>query len=182
MVRAFGRQGMESGPSVSKPCLGQHLCTQHLVDGVKKNPNNNPKALSSAFSQESCLAINNTLYGFCAWISQRGAPENNTRASRRNSAEFFWVGWLIADRIFSSVQSLSRVQLFMTPWTAAHQLPCPSPTPGACSNSCPSSQRCHLYHLILCHPLLFLPSIFPSIRVFSSEPFFPSGGQSIGGQ
>ena len=43
------------------------------------------------------------------------------------------------------------------------RLPCPSPTPGACSNSCPSS------HLILCRPLLLLPSIFPSSRVFSSE-------------
>jgi len=100
---------MESGQSVSKPCLGQQLYTQHLVHGVKKNPNNNLKALSSAFSQESCLAINNTLYGFCAWISQCGAPENNTRASRRNSAEFFWAGWLIGDRIFSSVQLLSCV-------------------------------------------------------------------------
>ena len=40
---------------------------------------------------------------------------------------------------------------------------CPSPTPRACSNSCPSN------HLILCHPLLLLPSIFLSIRVFSSE-------------
>ena len=36
-------------------------------------------------------------------------------------------------------------------------------------------------HLILCHPLLLLPSIFPSIRVFSNELLFASGGQSIGG-
>ena len=43
------------------------------------------------------------------------------------------------------------------------RLPCPSPSPEACSNSCPSN------HLILCHPLLILPSIFPSIRVFSKE-------------
>jgi len=35
-------------------------------------------------------------------------------------------------------------------------------------------------HLILCHPLLLLPSIFPSIRVFSNELAFSSGGQSIG--
>ena len=47
------------------------------------------------------------------------------------------------------------------------RLPCPSPIPKSCSNSCPSS------HLILCHPLLFLPSIFPSIRVFSSESVLP---------
>ena len=45
------------------------------------------------------------------------------------------------------------------------RLPCPSATPGACSNSCPSSL---FHHLILCRPLLS-PSIFPSIRVFSNE-------------
>ena len=47
------------------------------------------------------------------------------------------------------------------------RFPCPSPTPRAYSNSCPSSW-CN--HLILCRPLLFLPPIFPSISVFSSEP------------
>ena len=48
------------------------------------------------------------------------------------------------------------------------KLPCPSPTPGACSNSCPSSQWC--YPTISSRlPLLLLPSIFPSIRVFSNE-------------
>ena len=46
-------------------------------------------------------------------------------------------------------------------------LPCPPPTPGAYSNSCPSS-LIPSNHLVLCHPLL-LPSIFPSIRVFSNE-------------
>ena len=45
------------------------------------------------------------------------------------------------------------------------RLPCPSPTPGAYSNSCPLSQWCHP----TCHLLLLLPSVFPSIRVFSSE-------------
>ena len=49
---------------------------------------------------------------------------------------------------------------------------CPSPTPRAYSNSCPSSRWCHPtnpHPLIPCHPLLLLLSIFPSIRVFSSE-------------
>ena len=49
------------------------------------------------------------------------------------------------------------------------QLPCPSPAPGTCSNSCPVSQWCHPTHLILCFPLLLLPSIFPSIRFFSNN-------------
>ena len=49
------------------------------------------------------------------------------------------------------------------------RLPYPSPFPGACPNSCPLSQWCHPNHLILCPPLLLLPEIFPSIKVFSSE-------------
>ena len=69
---------------------------------------------------------------------------------------------------FSSVQSLSRVQLFATPWTAARQA----------SLSITNSQSLLKFmsiklvmpssHLILCHPLL-PPSVFPSIRVFSNE-------------
>ena len=47
------------------------------------------------------------------------------------------------------------------------RFPCPSPSPGACSNSCPAVIPTN--HLFFCHPLLFLPSIFPSIRVFSNE-------------
>ena len=46
--------------------------------------------------------------------------------------------------------------------------PCHLPSPRACSNSCPLSQWCHPNHLVLCHPLFLLPSIFPSIRVFSN--------------
>ena len=48
------------------------------------------------------------------------------------------------------------------------RLPCPSPTSGACSNSSIESVM-PSNHLILCHPLLLLPSIFPSIKVFSNE-------------
>ena len=50
------------------------------------------------------------------------------------------------------------------------RLPCSSPIPGACSNSCPLSWWCHpTVYLILSRPLLLLPSIFPSIRLFSNE-------------
>ena len=70
---------------------------------------------------------------------------------------------------FSSVQSLSHVLLFVTPWTAARQASLSitnswsPPKPMSIESVMPSS------HLILCHPLLLLPSIFPSIRVFSNE-------------
>ena len=69
----------------------------------------------------------------------------------------------------SLVQSLSRVQLFATPWTAARWLPCPSLIPRVYSNSSSLSWWCHPNHLILCRPFFLLPSVFSSIRVFSNE-------------
>ena len=70
---------------------------------------------------------------------------------------------------FSSVQLLSRVQLFANPWTAAHQA-FPSIT-NSCSPHKPMSIELVMpsNHLICCPPLLLLPSIFPSIRVFPRE-------------
>ena len=70
---------------------------------------------------------------------------------------------------FSSVQSLSRVRLFVTPWTTVRQASLSitnsqSPPKPMSIESVMSSN-----HLILCRPLLLLPSIFPSIRVFSNE-------------
>ena len=67
--------------------------------------------------------------------------------------------------IHTSVQSLSRVRLFATPWTTARQASLSQSLLKLMSieSVMPSN------HLILCHPLLLLPSIFPSIRVFSSE-------------
>ena len=67
------------------------------------------------------------------------------------------------------VQSLSHVLLFATPWTAA----CQALLSSTISQSLPKFTSTELVmpssHLILCRPLLLLPSIFPSIRVFSSE-------------
>ena len=70
---------------------------------------------------------------------------------------------------FSSVQLLSRVRLFVTPWTAARQASL------SITNSRSSLKLMSIVlvmpssHLILCRPLLLPPSIFPSIRVFCSE-------------
>ena len=73
--------------------------------------------------------------------------------------------------LLSSVQfSCSVMSDSLPPHGLQHaRPPCPSPTPGVHSNSCPLSRWCHLTHLILCGPLLLPPSIFPSIRVFSNE-------------
>ena len=73
----------------------------------------------------------------------------------------------------SSVQLLSRVWLFATPWTTPHQAS-PSITN---SRSSPKPMSIELVmpsnHLILCRPLLLLPLIFPNIRVFSNESALP---------
>ena len=129
------------------------------------------------------------------WVAfpfSRGSsqPRHRTQASR--IAGRFFTSWVTRETqykmllvvlptefssVFSSFFSLlyqtkpfsqfSHVWLFVTPWTAARQVPCPSPTPGASSNSYPLSWWCHST-ISSCHPLLLLPSIFPS-RVFSSE-------------
>ena len=71
--------------------------------------------------------------------------------------------------ISQSVQSLSRVQLFATPWAAARQDSL-SITDSQSSPKLMSTESVMPpNHLIFCHPLLLLPSVFPSIRVFSSE-------------
>ena len=72
---------------------------------------------------------------------------------------------------FSSGQfSRSVASDSLRPYELQHARPsCPSPTPGVHSDSHPSSQEMPSSHLILCRPLLLLPSIPPSIRVFSNE-------------
>ena len=65
--------------------------------------------------------------------------------------------------------SCSVVSNSLLPHGLQHtRFPCPSPSPRACSNSSTESVM-PSNHLILCHPPLFLPSIFPSLRVFSNE-------------
>ena len=78
-----------------------------------------------------------------------------------------------------SLQSLSHVQLFAIPWTTACQASCPSPTPGACSNSCPSTRWYHPTISSSVVPFSGLQS-FPASGSFHMSQFFPSGGQSIG--
>ena len=72
--------------------------------------------------------------------------------------------------MFSSVQSLIRVRLFATPWTAAHQAFLSITNSQSLLKLMSVELVMPSNHLILCRPLLLLPSIFPSIRVFSNEP------------
>ena len=77
------------------------------------------------------------------------------------------------------VKSLSCIPLFVTPWTAARQASLSFISWSllklmSIESVIPSN------HVILCHPFLLLPSIFPSISVFSNESAFPISGQRIG--
>ena len=81
---------------------------------------------------------------------------------------------------FSSVQSLSHVRLFATPWTAAHQASLSITNSWSLLKPMSIESVMPSHHLILCHPLLLPPSIFPASGSFQRNQFFTSGSQSIG--
>ena len=120
--------------------------------------------LSIVFSTTACLCMISFLKKFYHFQIQ------NPRSYRLHCIEY-----PLSSRSF-------QISLSVVSGLQQARPPCPSPTPGADSNSCqlrPSN------HLIFCCPLLLSPSIFPSIRVFSNESVLnwtelALGGQSIG--
>ena len=105
--------------------------------------------------------------------------QNNETNQRLNS--FNWAPSLHMDYNLqfimytstNSVQSLSHVLLFKTPWTAAHQASVSISNSQSWLKLMSIESVMPSNHLILCHPLLLPPSIFPSIRVFSNESLLP---------
>ena len=83
-----------------------------------------------------------------------------------NISHTYYAKWTCKNE---SVQSLSHLQLFATPWTAAHQVSLSITNSWSLLKLMSIKSAMPSDHLILCHPLLLLPSIFPSIRVFSKE-------------
>ena len=75
----------------------------------------------------------------------------------------------LKQHVVAIVQSLSRVGLFETPWTAACQASLSFTISRNLIKRISTESEMPSNHLILCHPLLLLPSIFPSVRVFSNE-------------
>ena len=80
----------------------------------------------------------------------------------------------------SSVHSLSRVWLFVTPWIRAWRPPCPSPTPGVYPNSCPSSRWCHPNISSSVIPFSSCLQFCPASEYFLMNQFFTSDSQNIG--
>ena len=87
---------------------------------------------------------------------------------------------LTTESSFSSVQSLGHVQLFGPHGLQHASLPCPSPVPEACSNSCSLSQWCHPTISSSVIPFFSWLQSFPASGSFQMSQFFASGGQSIG--
>ena len=96
-----------------------------------------------------------------------GNPGGDSRGSREEISS-------------SSVQLLSCVQLFVTPWTAAHQASLFFTISRSLFKLMSTESMMPSNHLILCRPLLLPPSIFSSSGSFPMSQFFASGGQSIG--
>ena len=90
-----------------------------------------------------------------------------------NFYEMIRIGILCGSAQFSSVQSLSCVRLFLIPWTAAHQASLSIINSQSLPNLMSIESVMTSKHLIRCCPLLLLPSVFPSIRVFSNESALP---------
>ena len=87
---------------------------------------------------------------------------------------------LLKKNVMNSVQSLSCVQLFETPWTIACQTSLSITSSQSLLKLISIESVMPSNHLILCHPLFLSPSIVPSISVFTMSLFLASGGQSIG--
>ena len=82
--------------------------------------------------------------------------------------------------LIQSVQSLSRVRLFMTPWITDARPPCPSPNSRVHSNSCPSIWWCHPAISSSVVPFSSCPQCLPASESFPMSQLFSTGGQSIG--
>ena len=80
-----------------------------------------------------------------------------------------WLAQAYTEKLFSSVQSLSCVRFFATPWIAAHQASLSITNSQSSVKLMPIELVMPSSHLILCHPLLLLSPVPPSIRVFSNE-------------
>ena len=139
--------------SVESPDPGQDKA---LVEGLQRQPEFCPGDIQTKHSKDVALQ---PLFFFFLITIQLYKHQSSSR--------------------ISSVQSLSRVRLFVTSWTAACQASLPITNSRSLLKLMSKESVMPYNHLILCRPLLLPPSVIPSIRVSSNELVLPSGGQSI---
>ena len=117
--------------------------------------------------------------GYYPWDSKESEVTEQVNTAEKTKLSFKWIKFIpqfssVAQSCPtlcnpSSVQLFSRVRRFATPWTATHQASLSITNSRSLLKFTPIESVTPSNHLILCHPLLLLPSIFPSIRVFSNE-------------
>ena len=103
------------------------------------------------------------------WLEEHTPKFRSITARFLKTSVRSFIKRLLTVLAFSSVQSLSRVWLFVTPWTAARQASLSFTISRSLLKLMSIESVMPSNHLIPCRPLLLLPSVFPSIRVFSSE-------------
>ena len=126
------------------------------------------KALSSKISSlKTCISASHLILSYCIEELESFYLSKNELIFL-----FFQVSCIIESHFllqFSSVQSLSCVQFFVTPWTAARQASLSITNSRSLLRFMSIESMMPSNRLILCHPLPFLASVFPSMRVFSNE-------------
>ena len=165
MAKGLRRSQHQSLTETAPPRLLPFVCNSGIIGSREKSLQ---KGISQAQKHHT------TLTGISK-EKKRGPPPGQSQGSSHSFSQY-----VSDNQGVSSVQSLSRVWLFVTPWTVARQA----------SLSITNSQSLHKLmsiesvmpsnNLILCRPLLLPPSIFPSSRVFSNTSVLHIGGQSIG--
>ena len=112
--------------------------------------------------------------------SQMVWPERTKRKEEKALRPMLTLRRSREGKSISSVHSLNHVWLFATPWTAACQASCPSPTPRVHSNPCPLSRWCHPTNSSSVIPFSSCPQSFPASGSFQMSQLFSSSGQSMG--
>ena len=157
------------------------FCTaKETIDNMKRQPSEWQKIIANETTDKGLIS---NIYKQLIQLNTRKTHNLIKKVGKRPKQTFLqrktyrWLTNTWKDvqhhSLFSSVQSLSCVRLFVNPWIAARQVSLSTPTPGVYSNSCPLSRWCHpaisSSPPAPCHPPLLLPPIPPSIRVFSNE-------------
>ena len=157
-----------------------HLMTPHVKWGGGHRTNVAPVFLSNACTEK----LSSSPVLFLPFAQARNSSVKRGQASLGLTYSTGWPGHPKMSLRLTSTTSVQFSDSIMSDSLQPHglqhaSLPCPSPTPGAYSNSCPSSRWCHPIISSSVIPFSFCFPSFPASRSFPKSQFFTSGGQSI---
>ena len=155
-------------------CDGLACDTEGTLALESRGSSSRPRSLSLSLVQVLYRPF--LFFGLFSLVCKEGMRTDMNKLASLQTPEFQLPPQfleLLQLTLFSSVQSLSHVRLFVTPLTAARQASLSITNSRSLLRLMSIESVMPSNHLILCHPLLLPPSIFPSIRVFSSESVLP---------